>query len=83
MVPDEVGAEFAEESGTKLGLVPHCQPACPLPKSLSHFCRKYCPEGRFFRLVSAVPSTICGFSYNMAWEEVIGIAQTLPGQIVA
>jgi len=45
-----------------LGLVPHSQPACPLLKSLSHFCRKYRPEGRFCRLcrfLTTVSSTTC------------------------
>jgi hypothetical protein len=47
------------------------QPALKPVKSLSHFCRKYRPEGRFCRLcrfITTAPSIIYVSGHFMAWK---------------
>jgi hypothetical protein len=69
----------------KLGLVPHSQPACPLLKSLSHFCRKYRPEGRFCRLcrfITTVPSTTCDLRHFLTRKRSIARSRLAIGSLL-
>jgi hypothetical protein len=69
----------------KLGLVPHSQPVLPVEKFVA-FLSQIPPRGPF---LPVAPVRKCCSVYNLRFalhhgmEEVIGIAQTLPGQFAA